>query len=190
MFIRGIKILILSALVSAAMSAAAFAASGSASSFPYDIEFDVDEIGRVCYAGHPGRTVMYKDGIAVTPDTTFRLVPRTDGGPAGSEAADVSVTVSLVYENDNNSGSHKEIVKQYDSGDISCNEDYRLISDNALTSLEDRDKLYSDNLTGMELTVTSRGRETRKKTVYLYMCPEDDFGSIADNTDADMHPHQ
>ncbi len=182
MFTRGLKIITLSAALSVLSAFASLAAQGAAT-FPYDIEFSVDEINRVCYAGHPGNAVVYKDGVAVTPDTSFKLVPRAEAGPTGSTADDLSVTVSLIYENNNNSGSRKEVVKQYSDGDIKCDEDYRIISDNAVTSLENRDKLYSDALNGMELTITSKGRDVKKKTVYLYMCSEDDFGNITDNTD-------
>ncbi len=183
MFVRGLKIIILSAALSALTAFASFAAGHNAEQFPYDIEFSVEEVNRVCYTGHPGDAVVYKDGLAVTPETSFKLVPRTEAGPTGATADDLSVTVSLIYENDGNSGSRKEVVKKYGDGDIRYDEDYRIISDNAVTSLENRDKLYSDSLNGMELTITSKGRDVRKKTVYLYMCSEDDFGSIADNTD-------
>lgn len=171
---KGIKILILAAVVSAAAAVTSFAAS----TFPYDIEFDVERVGRVCYAGHPGGAVIYKDGVAVTPDTSFRIVPKHDG-PSDTDADDLEVTVSLIYENGSNSGSYKEVVKQYDKGDIDYDEDYRLISDNAAASLEERDKLYSDSLTGMEMTLQSRGRDVKKKTLYLYMCSDDEFDEIA-----------
>ena len=187
MFAKGLKICILSAMMSAAAAFTATAASSAdaGTGFPYDIEFDVEAVDRVCYAGHPGNTVCYKDGVAVTPDTMFRLVPNENNAASesGTQSGDVSVTVSLVYENDDNSGSYKEVVKKYDSGDVNCEDDYRLLSDNTITSLEDRDKLYSDMLTGMELTVTAKGRDSKKKTIYLYVC--DDVYDIADTSESE-----
>ena len=174
MFTKGLKIIILSAVMTAAAAFTALAAPQNASSFPYDIEFDVDAVDRVCYAGHPGKTVMYKDGVAVTPETSFRLAPNgSDDGTVGQLNSDVSVTVSLVYENDSNSGSYKEVVKKYEAGDIKYDDDYRILSDNAITSLENRDKLYSDMLTGLEMTVASKSKGS-KKTVYLYVCDDVD----------------
>lgn len=178
MFIKGIKILILSAIVSATAAVSSFAAVGSASAFPYSLEFDVESLDRVCYAGHPGNTVVYKDGIAVTPDTSFRIESKSNG-PEGSEVKDLSVTVSLVYENNDHSGSYKEVVKHYDKGDLNLEDDFRIISDNAAASLESRDKLYSDSLTGFEMTLQNNSRDIKKKTYYLYMCSDDDFDKLA-----------
>ena len=187
MFTKGLKILILSATMSAATAFTVLAAAAEdvSTDFPYAVEFDVDAVDRVCYAGHPGKTVMYKDGVAVTPETSFRLVPNdgSDVSSPNSQPGEVSVTVSLVYENDDNSGSYKEVVKKYDSGDVKCEDDYRLLADNTITSLEDRDKLYSDMLTGMEMTVTAKGRDSKKKTIYLYMC--DDVYEVADTSESE-----
>ncbi len=178
MFTKGLKIIILSAAMTAAVAFTSFAGTKSAANFPYDIEFDVDAVDRVCYAGHPGKTVMYKDGIAVTPETSFRVIPNDNNDSAAAPLQnDVAVTVSLVYENSNNSGSYKEVVKQYNAGDIKCDDNYRILSDNNITSLEDRDKLYSDMLTGLEMTVASKSKGS-KKTVYLYVC--DDVDSLED----------
>lgn len=178
MFTKGLKIIILSAVMMAAAAFTSFAGTKSSANFPYDIEFDVDAVDRVCYAGHPGKTVMYKDGVAVTPETSFRLTPNDyNDSAAVPMQTDLSVTVSLVYENDSNSGSYREVVKQYNSGDIKCDDDYRILSDNNITSLEDRDKLYSDMLTGLEMTVASKSKGS-KKTVYLYVC--DDVDDLQD----------
>ena len=177
MLIKEIKILILSAIVSITAAVSSFAAVGSASGFPYSLEFDVESLDRVCYAGHPGKTVVYKDGIAVTPDTSFRI-ESSSSGPVGSEVKDLSVTVSLVYENNDYSGSYKEVVKHYDKGDLNLDDDFRIISDNAAASLENRDKLYSDSLTGFEMTLQNNTKDN-KKIYYLYMCSDDDFDKLA-----------
>ena len=180
MFTKTSKILILSVLMSAVSTFGAFAAAqGGTSNFPYNIEFDVDAVDRVCYAGHPGKTVQYKDGLAVTPETTFKITP-SDISANSPETLpnDVSVTVSLVYENDNNTGSYKEVVKQYNNGDIKYGEELPILSENAASSLESRDKLYSGTLTGLEMTVSSKSKESRNKTIYLYVC--DDVDELTD----------
>lgn len=180
MFTKASKILILSGVLSVMSAFGTFAATQSGTAnFPYDIEFDVDLVDRVCYAGHPGKTVQYKDGMAVTPETTFKITPSDISANTPQNLPnDVSVTVSLVYENSDNTGSYKEVVKQYSSGDIKYGEELPILSENAASSLESRDKLYSDMLTGLEMTVSSKGRDNRKKTIYLYVC--DDVDELAD----------
>lgn len=180
MFKKAYKILTLSAVLSAVSVFGAYAApQSSTAKFPYDVEFNVDTVDRVCYAGHPGKTVQYKDGMAVTPETTFKITPSEI--TAGSEqnlSSEVSVTVSLIYENNDNTGSYKEVVKQYSNGDIKYGENLPILSENAASSLESRDKLYSDTLTGLEMTVSSKGRDPKKKTIYLYVC--DDVDELTD----------
>ena len=61
MFKRCLKSLILGIVISAVCSFAALAASPDDKDFPYRVELDVDECSRLCYAGHPGSTVVYKD---------------------------------------------------------------------------------------------------------------------------------
>jgi len=177
MLMKGLKSSILAVVISAAFCLTAFAAPGP---FPYEVEFSVESCGRICYAGHPNATVLYKDGLAVTPETSFHVVPVVEG-PASSSAEDLSVTISLVYENDNLSGSHKETIKQYAPGDLNLTDDYRLFSDNSVQNLAERDKLYSNALTGVELTLASKSDASRKKTIYLYVCSDDDYSEYLMN---------
>jgi hypothetical protein len=177
MLTKGLKSSILAVVISAAACLTAFAAPGP---FPYELEFNVESCGRICYAGHPNATVLYKDGLAVTPETSFHVVPVVEG-PASSSAEDLSVTISLVYENDNLSGSHKETIKQYAPGDLNLTDDYRLFSDNSVQNLAERDKLYSNALTGVELTLASKSDASKKKTIYLYVCSDDDYSEYLMN---------
>ena len=178
MLTKGLKSFIFAAAISAVTCLTAFAAPGP---FPYEVEFDVEACGRICYAGHPNATVLYKDGLAVTPETSFHVVPAVEG-PASVSADDLSVTISLVYENESLSGSHKETIRQYAAGDLNLTDDYRLFSDNSVVHLEERDKLYSNALTGVELTMTSKSDSFQKKTIYLYVCSDDDYSQYLMNS--------
>ncbi len=158
------------------MTAFAAGPASMASSFPYEIEFDVEELGRICYAGHPDSTVQYRDGIAITPETSFRIFTNGDGGPSERAAADLTVTISVIYENEKHSGSHKETIRQFNPGDISLNEDFRIISENTAANLLERQKLFSDSLTGLEMTlVNGKSANAKKKTIYLFVCSDDDY---------------
>ena len=181
MFTKILKSFILGLGIAALPVITAFAASpDKAAAFPFEIEFDVEECGRICYAGHPGGTVQYRDGIAVTPDSTFRIRALGEG-PAQFGVEDLSVTISVIYENDSHSGSFRETVKQYDGGDLNYEDDFRILSDNTAANLEERNKLFSDSLTGLEMTLVSKTRDARKKTVYLYVCSDDDYLGYLEN---------
>ncbi|MDO4961929.1 MAG: hypothetical protein Q4E57_08810 [Eubacteriales bacterium] len=172
----------MAAAVSAFAASPAFAAASVSSSLPYDIKFSVEECGRICYAGHPSSTVVYKDGLAVTPDTTFRLQYKDQqSGPSEPVAEDISVTISVVYENEDRSGSHKETIKKFDSGDLNFSDDFRLFSDNNVASLEERGRLFSDSLSGVEMTISGNSGSSGKKSLYLYVCDDADFDEYLSN---------
>ncbi len=188
MFTNSLKSLILGVLITAAAAGTAFAAEPGkpASTFPYEIEFDVEELGRICYAGHPDSTVQYKDGFAITPETSFRIVAKENSGPSGSNASDLTVTIAVVYENEKHSGSHRETIKEFNPGDLSLNEDYRIISENSAANLQERDKLFSNSLAGLELTlVNGRSASAKKKTIYLYVCSDDDYINYLENSESE-----
>ena len=171
MFTKGIKSLIIGAVISSVCSVSVLAAPSGGRVFPYDIELDVEDCSRLCYAGHPGSTVVYKDGQAVMPDTTFSLI-RNEDSSEKANPSDLSITISLLYENDSRSGSHREIIKQYNKGDLSLDDSYSILSDTIADSLSDRGRLFSDSLTGMEMSLKVSGDE---KKLYLYVCDYDDF---------------
>lgn len=179
MLTKGIKSLILGAIVSVACSFAAFADSSDAEAFPYIVELDVDECSRLCYAGHPGSTVVYRDGYAIMPDTTFSLV-RNQESRIAADASELSVTISLLYENDTRSGSHREVIKQYNNGDLSLDNSYSIMSDTIASSLDERGRLFSDSLTGLEMTLRTGSGE--KERLYLYVCDYDDYSDYLSNS--------
>lgn len=172
MFKRCLKSLILGIVISAVCSFAALAASPDGKDFPYRVELDVDECSRLCYAGHPGSTVVYKDGYAVMPDTTFRLV-KNEESRAAVDPSELSITISLLYENENRSGSHREVIKQYNNGDLSLDNSFSVLSDNIAASLDDRGRLFSDSLNGLEMVLKTSGGD--KEKMYLYVCDYDDY---------------
>ncbi len=164
--------------LSAMMSLSSYAAGKQ--SFPFEIEFDNDDgVERLCYAGHKGSTVKYCDGVAVMPDTYFMVTPK-----AGNHDADpkrLSAELSLIYENDDNSGSYKETIRTFEGGSLEIGEDYQLFSENTIASLEDRDLLYSGSLQGVVMTFNYDGRDNRKESMYLYVCDMDDYSTYLEN---------
>ena len=175
MFKRCLKSLILGVVISAVCSFASLAAFADGTDFPYRVELDVDECSRLCYAGHPGSTVVYRDGYAVMPDTTFSLVKNEESRTAVNPS-ELSVTISLLYENESRSGSHREVIKQYNNGDLSLDNSYSVMSENIAASLDNRGKLFSDSLTGLEMVIKTAGGD--KEKIYLYVCDYDDYSDF------------
>ncbi|MBQ7175216.1 MAG: hypothetical protein IKE56_03335 [Lachnospiraceae bacterium] len=174
---RGI-ILILAAMLCLSMAFMSQAAGREKpEAFPFVLEMDLEQCDRLCYAGHPGSTVQYRDGLAATPDTSFRL---TGVSGSGADVSHLSIDIAIIYENEDQSGSYREIVKSYGPGDLNLTDSYVLFSDNAIKSLADRGKLYSDSLKGVELTMHYEFRDSKKKTMYLYICSEDDYMDYLD----------
>lgn len=170
------KILILAAALSLSACFTSFAAGKT--QFPFNVEFDNDEIGRLCYAGHDGSTVKYKEGVAVLPDTFFSV--SANGSVSEANVKKLSADIALIYENEDQSGSYKETVRTYDDGDLDTGDYFQLLSENTAASLEERDKLYSDRLQGMVMTLNYDGRSKKRQTIYLYICDEDDYYSFQD----------
>ena len=72
---RCLKIFILAAMLCLGMALTSFAAGKEKTvPFPFALELDLEECDRLCYAGHPGNTVQYRDGLAATPDSEFRIL--------------------------------------------------------------------------------------------------------------------
>ena len=171
MISKYVKTIILSAAFALMFSMSAFAAPGT--QFPFDVEFDTDEIDRLCYAGHDGNTVEYADGTAILPETSF--IVNSNGNVPDADVSNLSVEISLIYENDNNDGSHRETVKKYKKGSLTESERFPVLSGNIIASLDERGKLYSDQFKGLVMSLKCDGRETHREDIYLYVCPEDDF---------------
>jgi len=181
---RYTKIMILALALCLCMAFSAFAAGKEKpAQFPFAIELDLEECDRLCYAGHPGSTVQYRDGVAVTPDSSFRVV--NVGSDSGADVSHLSIEVAIIYENEDQSGSYRETVRSFQPGDLNLKDDFALFSENAIKSLADRGKLYSDSLKGVELVMNYEFRDSKKKTMYLYICTEDDYFDYLDRMYAD-----
>ena len=175
---KSVFIFILAAVLCFCMAFTAFAeGKEKPAAFPFALEMDLEECSRLCYAGHPGSTVQYRDGLAATPDTSFHL---SSASGSGADVSHLSIDIAIIYENEDQSGSYREIVKSYQPGDLNMKDDFVLFSDNAIKSLADRGKLYSDSLKGVELTMRYEFRESKKKTIYLYICTDDEYYDYLD----------
>lgn len=173
MFTKIKKSLIISIVISLLVCGRAFAVPMD---FPFEVQFDLDEVDRLCYAGHEGEAVTYKEGIAITPTVGFSL---SDVGFIidGIDLSKVSAKLELVYENEGKDSSFSEVVRTFEPGSIRENTFYQLLSDNNILNLYERNRLYSDSLSGMVLTFTAGDVEENKleKVIYLYVCSEDDY---------------
>ena len=174
---RCLKIFILAAMLCLGMALTSFAAGKEKTvPFPFALELDLEECDRLCYAGHPGNTVQYRDGLAATPDSEFRIL--NVGGSADVKYLSLEIAVS--YENEDQTGSYRETVRRFEPGDLDLSNTYSLFSENTIKSLEERGKLYSDSLKGIEVTMRYDFRDSKKKTQYLYICSEDDYFEYLD----------
>lgn len=160
-----------------------FASPGS---FPFIVEFDLEEVDRLCYAGHEGAAVRYRDGIAVTPYSSFCL-SREDVILDGIQASDVYAEVAILYESDDHSVSHREVIKTFEVGTLEEDVFYELLSGNNIENLKESGKLYSDSLSGMTISFTiendngSTVADYPTKTLYLYVCSDEDYYFFYDN---------
>lgn len=178
MFTGKFKIIIAAVIFSAAASFSSFAAVKN--SIPFNVEFDCDDdIERLCYAGHTGSTVKYKEGPAVLPDSYFSI--SSTGADSEADIRLLSADISLIYEKDDSTGSYKETIRTYDQGSLELGESYQLLSENTLASLNDRGLLYSDSLQGVVMTLNYNVREKKKQTIYLYICDDDDYSSYLES---------
>lgn len=177
MFTGKFRILIITMLLSFSACFSSYAAGRV--SMPFAVEFDNDDnIERICYAGHSGSSVKYKEGWAVLKDTAFTVV--TTASDTKADIKKLSADISLIYENEDKTGSYKETVRTYEEGSLEAGEYYQLLSENTLASLEERELLYSDSLQGMVLTL-SYDIGGKKKNTYLYVCDDDDYSTYLEN---------
>ncbi len=169
------KSFILGAALALLMSFGAFAAGQA--SFPFEADTDADPVWRLCYAGHsPGGAIDYRDGLAITPETMFRLT-REHGKTLPYEASEIQADISLLYENAANSCSVRELVLSYERGDLREDEYYDIFTDNLRQVLAMRDRLYSNGNSSLEIRLTYRSETGRReiKTYYYQVLPQDRY---------------
>ena len=176
---RGMKTFISAFLLCFLMAFGAYGAQEE-SDFPFLIEFDTGVCERLCYAGHSSSGVKYKEGYAIAPYTSFRI--ETIGTSKYGLSMDrLSVEISLIYENDDNTMSLRETVKVYDKGDIEDDQSwYPVFDETNVENLLDRDRLYSDSLSAIELSLSYDGLKDAKseKDMLLQVCRDGEFGDM------------
>ena len=177
--LKAFKNLILCVSASAAVMlqpATAYAEPGIPS---LELELDVPEINRLCYAGHRGNTVNYIDGLAVTPDTSFVIEDKSKGV---INPSDIKIEISVIYENDYGS-SIRELVRRFDYGSVGIDEYYPIFSENVKENLESRGRLLSDSLMSLEVRVSLKSNAAYTMKKFFQVCTEDDLVAYAENAD-------
>lgn len=164
-------ILLLTALICICFSFAAMAApydDPSSGGVPFELEFDTLGCDRLCYAGHESSGVKYETGYAVTPTTAFRL--KVKEGASSASTGDLSISISLIYENDDRTAAMRETIKSYEMGDIEDTDTYYPIFDEInVENLAERDRLYNDSLSSIEVSMNYKGLRGKASEQRLYL---------------------
>lgn len=177
MFEKFRKSLLITLSLSAVFSFSSFSSQAAISAFPFEVHFDLEEVDRLCYAGHEGPATTYQHGLAIVPETSFSI-SSGDVIIAGVDFGDLSAKVELIYENDDRTGTRKEVIKTFESGSIVEGQSYNLLSDNNILNLYERGRLYSNTSCGLMVTFDagdSNLLNQSEKVIYLYVCSEDDY---------------
>lgn len=193
--IHWFKAAIAGALLAAAFSMAAVAApqdaGAAATELPFAFEVADAPYERLCYAGHDGSGVKYKEGYTIPEDATFQIVDKGIDGTA--DPANLKVEISVLYENSQHTKGMRETVKTFEKGDLKADgTSYSFFSENQIDNLSSRERLYSNSLQGLEVKMTyfaPRGKRSEK--YYYLVCSDemmDDYasgaGEFTDETDA------
>ena len=137
---------------------------GPTQRFPFELATDVASCDRLCYAGHMANGgIFYNDGKIVPAGAKFCVASAPGGEDRFSE---VTVDITLLYENPQNTGCTKEILRKYPQGHIEQGKYYEIFSEQALRSLAQRKKLYSSDLSSIRVTVTC-GNLTKSQLFYI-----------------------
>lgn len=185
MSVRVLKTLFLSFILSIVCCSPVFAAS----EMPFKAELDLEPVERICYAGHGNGAVIYNDGYAVMPETYFSIV-MDENATEPADVSELSAEIALIYENEDNNGSYREILRSYEPGSLNTKESFPLLSENTIANLADRDKLYSGTLSGFVLTLNYGGGQNSQEITYLYVCGEDEYFEYYDKqlSESDERP--
>ncbi|MDO4489355.1 MAG: hypothetical protein Q4B67_09755 [Eubacteriales bacterium] len=131
--------------------------------FPYDLRLSVNEVDKLCYAGHiTSGGIYYTDGFLITADTKFSL--ENERIADSDEIWSVVGELTLIFENSNNTGCTTEVIKKFNAGDIKPGTQYSLLSESTIKSLTQRKKLYSNDLCSLRLTLNYG----KQKKTYLF----------------------
>ena len=169
--VKMLKTAVCAMLFAAACSMTAAAApqdaGASGKGLPFAFEVTDADYQRLCYAGHDGSGVKYREGFAIPDDATFEIVNR--GTDAAANAANLKVEVVLLYENSDNTKGMRETVRTFEKGDLKDDgTSYSLLSENNIENLSERDMLYSDSTQSLQVKVTyDSGRGTKSEQFYF-----------------------
>ena len=163
------------------LSLSAFAAPYDKASgeFPFEIELDTQSCERLCYAGHPSSGVSYVKGYAVSPQTALSISVAS-GADTTVSMDDLSMEISLIYENESNTASAEETVRAYEEGDLEPGAWYPLFEETNIDNLAERDRLYSGSLSSIKVELEYKGmrNERSDKTVYLQVCSQEELNDL------------
>lgn len=191
-----IKAAVISVLMAASVTVTAVAAPQDAglaeTELPFAFEVSDAPYERLCYAGHGGSGIKYREGYTIPEDATFQIVDK--GIDASADPANLKVEISVLYENDQNTRGMRETVRTFEKGDLKADgTEYSFFSDNLIDNLASRDRLYSNSLQGLEVKMTYFAPRGRRSEQYYYLVCSDDMmddyasgaGEFTDETDAD-----
>lgn len=91
------------------------------------------------------------------------------------------MTVALIYENEDNTSSMRETIMEYDEGDITDMDTwYPILNETNVENLEERDRLYSDSLSSIEIEMRYQGlrNSDMEKTFYLQIHSPEDLAEL------------
>lgn len=144
--------------------------------FPFSINVNMDSYEKLCYAGHiQGGGIFYDDGYMVLPDAEFTVSSRNvaDNEMNGM----LSLEIDLIYENQDNTGCVKEVLKKYDYGDLNPGKSYPLFSETVIKSLKQRKKLYSSDIMTIRVSMNykTEGGTQKKHSRLFYIAKSDEY---------------
>lgn len=157
------------------LSFSAFAAQEE-NRFPFTFETSCENVDKLCYAGHiTGGGMFYDDGFMVPAGTTFRIVDRL--GLGFEKYEDLSMEIDLIYENPENTGVVKEVIRKFDYGDITADKEYPLFTETMQKNLKQRKKLYSSDIMTVKVVMNYQqsGGQTKKQVLLLYVAKNDEY---------------
>lgn len=141
--------------------------------FPFVIVTDAEDHDKLCYAGHmAGGGIFYDDGKMILPGSRFGIAAQGLAGP--ERIGEISAEITLLYENSQNSGCTREIVRKYPKGSFSEGKLCGFLSDSAIKNLTQRKKLYSSDLSSIRVTLSYQGRT---KTALFYVANDADYAA-------------
>lgn len=145
-------------------------------SFPYAFNVDMESFEKLCYAGHiKGGGIFYDDGYMVLPDAQFTVTSKSEADTTTGSA--LSLEVDLIYENQDNTGCVKEVLKKYDYGDLKPGKSYPLFSETVFKTLKQRKKLYSSDIMTVKVSMNyiADSGPQKKQTLLFYIAKYEEY---------------